>query len=100
MSCKYTAYMILYNYTDICSLPVTTRKAAKEEVQTEVSQSMGKNPLFKGWLEPVSKKPDKAYRKVCKRELAAVVTALRKHKAATYYKEKVSSLVYPTLCRC
>jgi hypothetical protein len=47
----------------------------------------------------VEKKPDKAYCKVCKRELAAVVTTLKKHSETTYHKEKVSLLVDPKLKR-
>ena len=42
-------------------------------------------------------KPDKALCTVCNRELAAVVTALRKHKDTAYHKERVSALVDPTL---
>ena len=55
--------------------------------------------MFKSWLQPVAKNPSKAYCKVCKRELAAVVTALRKHNETAYHKEKVSILVDPTLNR-
>jgi hypothetical protein len=55
--------------------------------------------LFKRWLQPVAQKPTKAYCKICKRELAAVVTALKKHCETAYHKEKVSALVDPTLTR-
>ena len=74
-------------------------KGPKKKYRQKYRKAWEKDSSFKGWLEPVSKKPDKAYCKVCKRELAAVVTALRKHKDTAYHKENVSSLVDPTLCR-
>ena len=55
--------------------------------------------MLKSWLKPLKNKPDKALCTVCNRELAAVVTALRKHKDAAYHKERVSALVDPTLGR-
>ena len=45
--------------------------------------------LFNGWLKPVNYKPDKASCTFCNKELAAVVTALQKHKDTAYHKEKV-----------
>ena len=45
---------------------------------------------FKSWLQPEAKNPGKAYCEVCKGELAAVVTALRKHNETAYHKEKVT----------
>ena len=55
--------------------------------------------MFKRWLQPIAQKPSRAYCKICKRELAAVVTALKKHCETAYHKEKVSVLVDPTLNR-
>lgn len=44
-------------------------------------------------------KPDKAYCKVCKKELAAVVTALKKHTKAQYHIDRISDLMDPNLVR-
>ena len=44
-------------------------------------------------------KADKAYCKVCKKELAAVVTALKKHCKAQYHVERISELMDPNLVR-
>ena len=52
----------------------------KKKYRQKYRNSWEKDPLFRGWLVPDPKKPNKAYCKVCKRELAAVVTALKKHK--------------------
>jgi len=48
---------------------------------------MEKDSSFKVWLEPVPN-PHKVYCKVCKRELAVVVMAPRKHKDTAHHKEK------------
>lgn len=58
---------------------------------------MGKAANFKGWLEPLKKKADKAYCKVCKKELAAVVTALKKHSKAQYHVDRINGLIDPSL---
>ena len=42
-------------------------------------------------------KADKANCKVCKKELAAVVTALKKHSKAQYHVERISELIDPSL---
>jgi len=52
-----------------------------------------------GWLEPVNTKADKAYCKVCKKELAAVVTALKKHCKMQYHIGRISELNDPSLVR-
>ena len=57
------------------------------------------DPSFKNWLKPLKNKPDKALCTACNRELAAVVTALRKHRDTAYHRERVSALVDPTLGR-
>jgi len=44
-------------------------------------------------------KSGEAYCKVCKKELAAVVTALKKHSRTQYHKEKAHELYDPTLVR-
>ena len=44
-------------------------------------------------------KADKAYCKVCKKELAAVVTALKKHSKAQYHVERISELIDPSLVK-
>ena len=72
---------------------------AKKVYKQKYRQVWEKNPSFKRWLKPIKHRPNKALCSVCNRELAAVVTALRKHGDTTYHKEKVSALVDPTLGR-
>ena len=59
---------------------------------------MGKNTqFFKGWLEPFKGKTQTS--KVCKKELAAVVTAFKKYSKTQYQIELASELYDPTLVR-
>ena len=44
-------------------------------------------------------KADKAYCKVCKKELAAVVTALKKHCKTQYHIERIGELMDPNLVK-
>ena len=85
-------------YTDFF-FQLQLEEQPKKKYRQKYRNGWEKDPLIRGWVEPVPKKPNKAYCKVCKRELVAVVTALKKHKDTAYHKEKVSSLVDPTLCR-
>ena len=62
------------------------------------NQRRGTNKSFAEHV-PVDKKPDKAFCKPCKKELTAVVTALRKHRETAYHKEKVSALADPFIVR-
>ena len=70
---------------------------AKKVYKQKYRQVWEKNPSFKRW--PIKHRLNKALCSVCNRELATVVTALRKHGDTTYHKEKVSTLVDPTLGR-
>ena len=49
-------------------------------LQADLSKSMGKNPKFKPWLAEVKGKPTKAFCRICKREMTAVVTTLQKYR--------------------
>ena len=85
-------------YTDFF-FQLQLEEQPKKKYRQKYRNGWEKDPLFRGWVEPVPKKPNKAYCKVCKRELAAVVTAMKKHKDTAYHKKNVSSLVDPILCR-
>ena len=80
-------------------LQLITKSKTKKKYKQKYRKACEKEPLFKGWLQPVEKKTDKTYCNVCKRELAAVVTALKKHAETTYHKQKASLFVDPKLNR-
>ena len=71
----------------------------KKNYKQNYRKQWEKYQMFKGWLEQVKGKPDKAYCKVCKKELAVTVTALKKHSRAQYHVQRVGELIDPTLVR-
>ena len=52
-----------------------------------------KDPLFKSWLKD---RPHKAYCTICKKEMTAVVTALRKHQSTSYHQTQARLLQVPS----